>query len=84
MKYTVVYVPEAEQQLAAIWNSSQQQAEVSRAANEIDRLLAYHAPSEGEARSGDVRLLIVPPLAVLYRIHPDDCIVRVAEVWEMH
>jgi hypothetical protein len=39
MKYTVVWVPSAEQELAALWIAAADRREVTQAANDIDQRL---------------------------------------------
>jgi hypothetical protein len=81
MKYTVVWKPDAEQELARLWNEATDRADVTAAADEIDVLLRYDPETKGEARFEDVRILLVPPLAVYFKVSPDDCLVEVAAVW---
>lgn len=56
MNYTVVWLPAAEAQLAALWTTSARQAEVTRAAAAIDRRLAANGPNEGESRPNNRRI----------------------------
>jgi hypothetical protein len=62
MNYTVIWLPSAEKDLAALWLSATDRPEVTRAANEIDQRLGADAPNEGESRRGGRRILFVPPL----------------------
>jgi hypothetical protein len=50
MIYTVAWNPDAEQHLAATWNSADDIGAVSRAANEIDARLRRDPEQEGESR----------------------------------
>ena len=72
MSYTVVWKRALKQKLAEVWISAPDRAAVSTAANTIDLLLRAAPLDQGEARSGNTRILIVPPLAVVYEIHADD------------
>jgi plasmid stabilization system protein ParE len=83
MKYTVVWRPNAEQDLATIWNAAADRNAVAAASNRIDYLLARNPHGVGESRSGNKRLLIVGPLAVVYRVQDQDCLVTVAAVWRV-
>lgn len=77
MKYEVIWTDTAENQLAAIWTGSPDQAAVTRAADRIDALLGYAAPELGESRPGGRRVLIEEPLAAFYEVIEDDRRVRV-------
>jgi hypothetical protein len=79
MRYTVVWDPGAENDLATIWTFAPDQQAVANAANEIDRKLRTFSQTVGEEFGAD-RRFIVDPLAVVYTIQPDDCLVRVLQV----
>ncbi len=81
MKYTVVWTPKAQRDLATIWTTAADRNAVSAATNRIDYLLARNPHGVGESRSAFARLLIVRPLAVLYRVQDQDCLVTVGAVW---
>jgi len=81
MKFTVVWVPLAEQKLARLWLRASDRSAVSKAAYEIDAFLKTSPLSAGEARSSDQRLLHAAPLAVRYSVSPDDRLVKVVDVW---
>lgn len=56
MSYTVRYLPDAEQELAALWIDSSKRAAVTRAVHHIDQQL-QQAPEElGESRPFDCRI----------------------------
>ena len=82
MKWTVVYLPACEQELADLWLDPASRAEIADAANRIDRLL-QRDPQAGESRENeDERVLFVAPLGALYRVNDDDCLVEVVHVWK--
>jgi hypothetical protein len=81
MKYTVIWSPEAEQALAALWLHAPDRAAVTAAAYRIDQRLTNDPDQQGAARSPGVRILVEPPLAVLFEVSPLDRIVRVFHVW---
>jgi plasmid stabilization system protein ParE len=81
MKYTVVWDPPAESDLATIWTTAADRNAVAAAADQIDRLLARNPSGVGKSRSDQSWLLIVEPLAVLYDISDQDCLVLVWAVW---
>jgi hypothetical protein len=79
MRWTVVWTPVAREELADLWTTGSDRQAVADAANEIDRLLKYRADTVGSAL-GQHRLLVIEPLEVLYRVLPDDRMVRVIRV----
>jgi hypothetical protein len=81
MKYTVLWIPNAERELADLWVDSGDRGAIAGAANEIDRLLRIDPSHAGESRSHGRRILLVPPLGVTYEILEDDRLVRVLDVW---
>jgi hypothetical protein len=83
MKFTVVWRPIALNRLAELWTKSADRGAVARASDAIDALLADDPHSQGESRSGAIRILIVIPLGVLFKISDPDCLVTVLKVWEM-
>ena len=81
MNYTVLWDPAAEQELADVWITAADRAAVTSAADEIDRRLRRDPEQQGESRDDGRRVLLVSPLGVLFRVLPDDRIVRVIQVW---
>jgi plasmid stabilization system protein ParE len=81
MKYTVIWQPSAEAKLAQIWTEAHGRNAVAQAADAIDRLLQFNAESEGESRTGDIRITVVRPLAIHFRVVKEDCMVYVLKVW---
>jgi hypothetical protein len=81
MKYTVVWQAATEQDLILLWMSAPDQAAVTAACNAIDAALQSDPLGVGESRSGIKRILIEPPLAVLYDVIEDDGKVVVWQVW---
>jgi hypothetical protein len=81
MKFTVVWKPAAEAELAEIWTLAADKRSIAAAANEIDVRLAIQPETLGESRSGAIRVWLVGPIGVTYEIIPDDRIVRVLDVW---
>ena len=82
MNYTVVWLPEAEDELATLWMTSARRDAVTRAVAELDRRLGEHGPDEGESRPAGYRVTFVPPLAILFRVDTDERTVAVGRVWE--
>jgi len=80
MRYSVVWAEEARNDLTRIWLSASDRSIVQRAGDEIDRQLTRDAEGCGTDLPPD-RLLAVPPLAVMYRVSPDDRVATVLQVW---
>jgi hypothetical protein len=68
MKYTVLWKPTAEADLASLWADALDRSDVASAANQIDVLLQTDPETRGESRSGSDRILVVPPLAVTLEV----------------
>jgi plasmid stabilization system protein ParE len=81
MRYTVVWSPDAENDLAAIWLAAADRAAVTTAGDAIDAALKNDAHLQGESRRDPIRILIVPPLAVDVEVSEDDRTARVLTVW---
>ena len=72
MKYTVVWKPEAERRLAEFWMQADDPERFADAANLIERELAVNLDSVGEQRIGSIRVVIVPPVGMHFRVNADD------------
>jgi hypothetical protein len=81
MRFTVVWLEEAEEELARIWYRSKRQYAIASAANAIDMELKIDAHLKGRQKEND-RVLIIRPLAVLYHISVDDRLARVLSITE--
>jgi hypothetical protein len=81
MRFTVLWVPGAEQRLAELWLSSSERDAVTAASHIIDQNLQLDPLSQGESRPGGRRILFEAPLGVIYRVEEQDSIVRVLHVW---
>ncbi len=81
MNYTVLWMPVAEQRLAAIWTSATDRNAVSQAAHVIDQALQTDPEQVGESRIDDVRILFERPLGVFSTVSPEDRTVSVLSGW---
>jgi plasmid stabilization system protein ParE len=79
VRYTVVWLPSAQDELALIWTQATDRQAVADAADEIDRFLRLY-PLSGAQESGDNWRLVVEPLEVVYVVSPDDRLVQVIRV----
>lgn len=80
-KYTVLWTPEAEHELAALWLNTRYRDAVTRAANAVDSALSRNPLAEGESRAGDMRIMFEPPLALEFEVSESDRTVYVLAVW---
>ena len=81
MKWTVVWVSAALDDLARAWTDAPDRQAVADASDAIDAQLLRHPYAVGESRAGAERILIVPPLVALYDIANPDRLVTVRAVW---
>ena len=81
MKYTVLWSPEAEKRLAALWLAALDRKALTDAANAIDRLLANDPDRLSESRPDTTRIFFMPPLGVLFHVEAPDRTVSVLKVW---
>jgi hypothetical protein len=82
MIYTVIWKREAERRLATIWLGSTDRPAITQAANQIDQQLRRDPDDQGESRPDGRRILLVPPLGVLFKVQPLDRVVTVVAVWQ--
>jgi hypothetical protein len=82
MNYTVIWLPGAEQELAALWLDASNRDAITTAAARIDQLLEREPETEGESRPDGRRILFAAPLGVIYRVYPDQRRVTVQHVWQ--
>jgi plasmid stabilization system protein ParE len=83
MKYTVVWSPVAESDLAKLWMASSQPASIADAANLLDRALADSADTLGESRSGGRRIAFCVPLVIDFEFEESDRMAYVLAVREI-
>ena len=77
---TIVWVSDAESELAEIWLASESRDRVTVAANAIDFALRADAESAGSPLAEGMRAVDEPPLRVLFEILDQDRMVRVLKV----
>ena len=81
-KYTVVWWPRAEADLATIWSTTKDRAAVTAAANQVDRRLARRPRSWGNQLRDSRFRAEVGALRVYYRVSDEDRRVGVVEIGE--
>ena len=80
MKYTVVWRPTAEDELAEIWLHGLDRRAVTNAAHRVEIALRHSPEMKGQEFYGD-RLLVDDPLAVIFSVDPGDRMVQILSVW---
>lgn len=81
MKYTVLWSPEAEAQLANVWLDATDRDAIQRTADTIDDRLEMNPYQLSESREGSLRIAIYFPLGIEYEVIEDDKEVVVLGVW---
>jgi hypothetical protein len=81
MSFKVLWKPDAEGQLAAIWNKSTNRNLITESAHVIDKVLATKPEEAGESREEGFRILFESPLGVIYKVSAVDRSVIVVAVW---
>jgi hypothetical protein len=80
-RYTVVWSRSAKSRLAELWlDNPAIRQEITEVADQIDRALAHVPATIGIPVSPRSRLVVLPPLSVLYWISENDKQVRVIHV----
>jgi hypothetical protein len=68
MRWTVIWMPVAQGELASVWMASSDRMGATRASNQIDHLLAVDPNAVGDVIFDMLRALIVSPIGVEYEI----------------
>lgn len=82
MSHFVFWVPEADDSLQTLIAAATDENALIRILREIDFWLARDPLNFGESRSGDVRLGVVRPVAVLFDVLDDPPTVIVLDIWK--
>jgi len=80
MKYTVTWRASAEQKLTQMWLEGRDREAINDATTQIEQILGTDPLNAGESRSGNYRVLVEDPLAVVFSVWPQDRLVKVVEV----
>jgi hypothetical protein len=80
MRYTVVWKPEADDELADLWLKSLNQRAFTGAANAIDPALRNDPAIKGEWIDEHTKELYIYPIRVLFEVDDQDRQVRVLKV----
>ena len=80
MRYTLVWHPSAQDDLLSLWLKEPDRQAISEAADSVDGTLRIDPVLRGETLTGAIRVLIIDPLQIAYRIMEDDRIVQILAV----
>ncbi len=80
MSYTVVWTPQAEQQITSAWLAMNDRQSLTAAINDCDASLRSQPNRVGESRAGKLRIAFFGSLTVWFRISDADRQVFVAGV----
>lgn len=78
MKFQVLWLKLAEEQLASAWLTAANRDAIAAAADAIDAVLRMHPLDVGESREGRYRIMIEPPLSAIYKVSIEDRTVEVS------
>jgi len=80
MNYTVVWKPDAENELADVWLKTTDRSDLAVAANRLEQALGRNPSGIGEAVHGITRIVFEGPLGVVYDVSDDDRLVTVLKL----
>ena len=81
MNYRVQWDAHAFRKLRQIWVRANEPQSALQAFDLIEQQLSIDADEKGESRPGNRRILIVPPLGVIFRARPDLGEVMILDAW---
>lgn len=81
MRYRVIWDPDAFAALRRAWIDAKQPEAGIRAFDALEAALSEGAETKGESREGENRILLVPPLGVIFRAWPETGEVFVLQTW---
>jgi mRNA-degrading endonuclease RelE of RelBE toxin-antitoxin system len=80
MNYTVVWKPDAENELVDLWTKTDDRRELAAAADRLEQALASHPVRIGEAAHGITRIAFGGPIGVVYDVSEPDRLVTVLQL----
>lgn len=81
MRYSVLWTPTAERDLAELWLQALDRQAIRSAADTLDSLLRINAHLRGESRYGSLRVVLASPMGIDIEVNQDDLTVWVLRVW---
>jgi plasmid stabilization system protein ParE len=80
MNVTIIWTARALNQLAEVWTAAEDQQGVTEASYRIEAQIRANPLGAGESRDEDERIVIDPPLRVLYHVDQARQVVHVTAV----
>jgi hypothetical protein len=80
MKYQIIWLPDAEEELTQIWLEAVDKAAVTQAVYDIEQALKFNPLEHGESRGGTHRAISAGPVVVAYEPFPDDLRVQIISI----
>jgi hypothetical protein len=81
MTYRISWESDAFRMLQRIWDEHDDVTELTRALDEVYELLVEDAEHKGESRARGRRILIAPPLGILFQVQQRLNEVVIVRVW---
>lgn len=81
MRWTVVWMPDARNELIKLWTRARDRRTITRIVNQLDQNLARFPEAMGESRDENRRIYHSPPLGVTFSVSHDDRVVAVLDIW---
>jgi plasmid stabilization system protein ParE len=81
VRYRVTWDADAFRTLLRAWTAANQPEAGIRAFDAIEQALSEDAETKGESRDGERRILIDPPLGVIFRARPQTGEVLILDAW---
>jgi plasmid stabilization system protein ParE len=81
MIFTVTWEPDAEDELARIWLQYPNKNAIAAASDRMDTALRVDPQLQGDPHLGPTRVLLDPPLGIIFLVDEPDRRVRVVAVW---
>ncbi len=81
MRFTVIWLPAAEQKLTEIWLASANKPILTRLIDELDADLRNRPLTVGESRDDVSRIAFAGSVVAEFEVHEADCRVIVSAVW---
>jgi hypothetical protein len=82
--FTVRWQQSALNELTVLWTEadSERRRAITQATHLLDQRLQSDPETLGESRPNNCRIFFAPPLGILFRVYPQQGVVRVLRVWQ--
>ena len=81
MRYSVAWLPQAEQDLSELWMAAPHKAQFAEVVDQLEIRLSQNPQAVGESRdSMNHRVAIEPPVGILFDLFPGDRLVQITHI----